>query len=312
MASKDFSKFRLRGTIAAPFTPFRPNGDVNFDVLEEYMDQLVAREVDCVFVNGTTGEGLSTTVAERKATAEKWITLGKSRFQAVIIHVGAANLRDIQDLARHAEAHGADAISTIPPIFFKPSDMEEMINFLAEVASAAPNTPFFYYHNPSMVGPSSFSLECLIKEIFSAKRIPTLCGVKYTSPDLYDYGRCHASVANLCQFMYGVDEQLLPALTLGGEAFIGSTYNYLGKVTSRLFKAFQANDIAGARTEQFKNQALVSVLKRHGGHIGINKAIMCMAGPDVGPARPPLHNPTAEEKAQLRKDLEAIKFFEWI
>eukprot|EP00057_Strongylocentrotus_purpuratus_P023506 XP_011677980.1 PREDICTED: N-acetylneuraminate lyase-like [Strongylocentrotus purpuratus] len=125
------------------------------------------------------------------------------------------------EAGKHAEQHGASAISTLPPLFYKPSNVEGMVHFLEQVAAAAPKTPFFYYHNPSMVGSNAFSMETLVKEIFSSKRIPTLCGVKYTSKDLYEYGRCYAKHASSCQFMYGCDEQLLPGLSMGCEAFIG-------------------------------------------------------------------------------------------
>lgn len=315
MASNDkatITPLRLKGPIAAPFTPFHQNGDVNFDVLEEYADKLAADGVHYVFVNGTTGEGMSMTVEERKALAVKWIALGKTRFQAVIVHVGAANLKDIQELGKHAEQHGASAISTLPPLFYKPSNVEGMVHFLEQVAASAPKTPFFYYHNPSMVGSNAFSMESLVKEIFSSKRIPTLCGVKYTSKDLYEYGRCNAKHASSCQFMYGCDEQLLPGLSMGCEAFIGSTYNYQGRVANRVMTAFEAGDMASARKEQFRIQALVSVLIKYGGHTGTNKAIMSLVGPEMGPARSPLHNPSPEERELIRKDLQAEGFFEWI
>nr|XP_054769176.1 N-acetylneuraminate lyase-like [Lytechinus pictus] len=306
------SQLRLKGPIAAPFTPFKQDGEINFDIMEEYADKIAAGGVNNVFVNGTTGEGISMTVQERKAAAEKWIALGKTRFQTVIVHVGAANLKDTQELGRHAEEHGASAISTLPPIFFKPSSIEGMVNFLEQVAASAPKTPFFYYHNPTMVGSDAFTMESLVKEIFSSNRIPTLCGMKYSSTDLFQYGRCYALHADSCQFMYGCDEQLLPGISVGVEAFIGSTYNYLGRVANRLFTAFNDGDMTVARKEQFRIQALVAVLKKYGGHAGVNKAIMSLVGPEMGPARSPLHNPSPEERELIRKDLEAEGFFDWI
>ncbi|XP_071508172.1 N-acetylneuraminate lyase B-like [Diadema antillarum] len=309
------------------------NREVNYNILEAYIEMLLANDVTCVFVNGTTGEGLSMTIAERNKLTEKWISLGKNRFQAVIIHVGATNLKDMQEMARHAEEHGADAIATLPPLFYKPSNTDSLVKYLQQVASAAPHTPFFYYHNPFMVGNMAITLEGLVKTIFADNLIPTLCGVKYTSADLYEYGRCHAHVAKYCQFMYGMDEQLLPALTLGGEATIGSTWNYQGKTAARLIKAFEVGNIEEARKEQFRIQALVSVLKKYGecnlelttgksamdmnmakvagGHPGVGKAIFSFVGPDLGPCRPPIYNLTKEEKEKLYKDLTDVDFFEW-
>ena len=62
----------ITGLIAAPYTPMHPDGSINLDMIPEQADFLVKSGVKGVFVCGTTGEGLSLTITERKAVAERW------------------------------------------------------------------------------------------------------------------------------------------------------------------------------------------------------------------------------------------------
>ncbi|WAR31292.1 NPL-like protein [Mya arenaria] len=98
---------------------------------------------DGLFVNGTLAEGMSLSSEERMKTAEKWMRLAEGL--PVILHIGTGNLKETQDLARHAESLGVDGISALPPTYHKPPSEELLADYLAEVAAAAPNTPFLYY-----------------------------------------------------------------------------------------------------------------------------------------------------------------------
>ena len=55
---------------------------------------------------------------------------------------------------------------------------------------------------------------------------------------------------------------------------------------------------------------MVRVLIAHNLHPSI-KAVMGMLGIDVGPCRPPLGGLDDSAKTELKKDLDAIGFFEW-
>uniref|UniRef100_A0ABI7WEB3 N-acetylneuraminate lyase n=1 Tax=Felis catus TaxID=9685 RepID=A0ABI7WEB3_FELCA len=150
MASR---KKKLQGLVAATITPMTEHGEINFSVIGQYVDYLVEEQgVKNIFVNGTTGEGLSLSVSERRQVAEEWMTKGRNKLDQVVIHVGALSLKESQELARHAAEIGADGIAVIAPFFLKPWDKDVLINFLKEVAAAAPALPFYYYHIPALTG----------------------------------------------------------------------------------------------------------------------------------------------------------------
>lgn len=56
-------------------------------------------DLNLFLVNGTTGEGLSLTVDERKTIAEAWMN-NRQHLDHIMLHIGAANLRDTQKLVR--------------------------------------------------------------------------------------------------------------------------------------------------------------------------------------------------------------------
>lgn len=49
-------------------------------------------------VNGTSGEGMSMNVDERKAVTEAWLKAAKTTKQHVMVQVGGTNLPDVLEL----------------------------------------------------------------------------------------------------------------------------------------------------------------------------------------------------------------------
>src|SRR5690606_27649956 len=111
-------KNNLNGLIAAPFTPFQRDGGLNLNAINEYSSLLKKNQVSGAFIGGTTGEGMLMSVEERKSLAEEWIKYRDDSFK-IIVHVGANSYRDAQDLADHARIIGADAVSSMGPLFLR-------------------------------------------------------------------------------------------------------------------------------------------------------------------------------------------------
>lgn len=293
---------QLTGLVAATFTPLTPQGELNLPVIGPYVDYLLNKQgVRSVFVNGTTGEGCSFSVEERKQLAEEWCRQGKEKLDQVIVHVGCLNVKDSQELARHAASVGADAIAVISPSFFKPTNAEALRMFLKEVASAAPKLPFYYYHIPTMTG-VNLEAHTILEGI--EKQIPSFRGVKFSGTDLRDLGQCVC----YCRprgwlVLYGVDEHLLGAVVLGVNGAVGSTYNYLGTTMNSMLSAFETGDVTQARNLQFKMQEVITFAVSLGFGLPMNKQLMSeISGLHMGPPRlpllpcPPAHAKTIAQK----------------
>ncbi|ELW70904.1 N-acetylneuraminate lyase, partial [Tupaia chinensis] len=294
--------------------------EINFSVIGQYVDYLVKEQgVKSVFVNGTTGEGLSLSISERRQVAEEWVTRGRNKLDHVVIHVGALSLKESQELARHAAEIGADGIAAIAPFFLKPWNKDVLINFLKEVAAAAPALPFYYYHIPALTG--AVRAEELLDGI--QDKIPTFRGLKFSDQDLLDFGQCvDQNRQQQFAFLFGVDEQLLSALVMGATGAVGSTYNYLGKKTNQMLEAFEQKDFSSALNYQFCIQRFINFVvklgKLHicpyfaaGAGFGVSqtKAIMTLvSGIPMGPPRLPLQKASKEFTDSAEAKLKSLDF----
>ncbi|NXC36365.1 NPL lyase, partial [Campylorhamphus procurvoides] len=300
------SRKKLQGLVAATVTPMTPDGQINLPVICQYVDYLVnVQNVKNVFVNGTTGEGLSLSIQERKQLAEEWMYQGKDKLDHVIIHVGALSLPESQELARHAAAIGVGGIAVIAPFFFKPTNKDELVTFLQKVASEAPDIPFYYYHIPPLTG-----VKIRVEELLDGikERIPTFQGVKFSDTDLLDLAQCiHKNETEQLEFLYGVDEQLLGALAVGANGAVGSTYNYLGRQTNLMLQAFAKPDLALARKYQFLTGEFLNFVIKLGFGVAQTKAVMTfVSGIPMGPPRLPLLDASEEFIVKAKAKLDSI------
>ncbi|XP_078621960.1 N-acetylneuraminate lyase-like [Branchiostoma floridae x Branchiostoma japonicum] len=196
--------FQIDGLVAAPFTPMKDNGDLNLPLIDPYVDYLVSQGVLNTFVCGSTGEGASLSMAERKSLAEKWVSAGKGKLTNVIVHVGGCSITDSQELARHAESIGAQAIATLPTCVFRPTTGKQVAEQLQIIGAAAPSLPLFFYHLPDM-SKVYIMVEDLLDALETVK-VPTFRGCKYTDYNMLDYGRCLVHSNGKYIMMYGRDE----------------------------------------------------------------------------------------------------------
>ncbi|MCK9627937.1 MAG: dihydrodipicolinate synthase family protein [Bacteroidales bacterium] len=299
---------RLSGLIAAPFTPMDKDGAVRIEVVEQYASLLIRSGVQGVFICGTTGEGASLTINERKSLAEKWVKEAKGRLK-VIVHVGSTCQKDSIELSIHAQSTGADAIASIAPYFFKPANVDDLVRFFSPIANSAPELPFYYYNMPSMTG-VDLPVDKFLLE--GKKEIPSLAGVKFTHNNLMEMNQCIALNNGEFEVLHGYDEILICGLALGATAAVGSTYNYAAPVYNELVDAFMKGDLIRARELQQYSVEIVKVIIKHGGGVRGGKAIMKTIGINCGDCRSPITPFTQEEYNQIKEELREINFFKRI
>jgi N-acetylneuraminate lyase len=298
----------LTGIVPAVHTPFAEDGSLNLAAVERQAAHLRAQGIEVVFVGGSTGEGHSLSLDERRALARRWVEVAREHGLSVVVHVGANALGDARALAADAEEKGALAIAALAPSYFKPRDVDTLVDCCATVAAAAPRTPFYFYDIPSLTGVSLPMPEFLER---APARVPTLAGLKFTSPDLLSYQLCLHAAGGAFDVPYGTDEWLLAALALGARGAVGSSYNFAAPLFRRLLAAVAAGDLPAAREEQLRSARLIRLLTSYG-YMAASKAVMGMLGVSVGPPRLPLERLTPERTAELRTKLEALGFFTWI
>ena len=295
----------LKGLIAATPTPLDADGRVDSDAIGPLIDYVIQSGVSGVYACGSTGEGMSLSGDERRRVAEETVAAAGGRIP-VIVQVGHNCLSEARELARHAQSAGADVISATCPSYFKVTDVDTLINCMAEIASGAPELPFYYYHIPGLTGSPIDVAQFLCR---APERIPTLVGMKYTHTLLHQYVACSNVRERSFDVVWGCDEMLLGALSTGAKAAIGSTYNVAAPIYLDLLAAFDDGDLDKARALQAKSVAMIEVMQSYPFHAAL-KSMLGMLGVPVGACRLPLKNMTAEEHATLRSKLDSLGFFE--
>jgi len=297
---------RLRGLVAATYTPFGPDRSLDLAAVPPLVERLLADGVAGLYVCGSTGEGVSLSTPERKQVTEAFIAAASGRVP-VVVQVGHNSIAEACDLAAHAQAAGADATSAMPPSYFKPAGVAMLVECCAEIAAAAPGLPFYYYHIPTMTGVGLPMPEFLQR---AAGRISNLAGLKYTATTIHEYQECVALDGGRFDVLYGFDEMLLPALSVGAAGAVGSTFNIAAPVYRRTMDAFTRGDIEAAREWQLKAVRMIATIARHPFHPAM-KLIMGWLGTPCGTCRPPLPQLSEADQAGLREALDALGFFDW-
>ena len=296
---------KINGLIAAPFSPMNDDGSVNLGVINTYAQKLKRDQVKGVFVCGTTGEGMSLTVDERKQILQEWTKFKGDDFY-VIAHVGTTSSKESFHLAKHAQEKGADAIATVGPLFLGADNVDTLVGFCAEIACGASDLPFYYYHIPSVSG-VDLKMASFIEE--AGRKIPNFRGIKFTHNNFVDMLQCLEADNEKWEILHGYDELLLTGLTLGASGAVGSTYNYIANLYMSIIGSFRENKLNEARAAQLISVKLVDILNKYGGATVAGKALMKYAGVDCGPCRSPLTTLNDDAYNKLIEEIEKLALF---
>lgn len=286
--------------LSAPHTPLREDGSLHEAVLGLQIERAIRTGLDGAFVCGSTGEGTSLTLAERKTIAEAWVRGGKGRLR-VIVHAGHDSIEEAKGLARHATRCGADAFAAVPPIYFRPATHEVLAACVREIASAAQELPFYYYHIPSRTG-VDLPMRPLLDLISD---VPNFRGIKFSHHDLLDFQRCRTFEGGRYELFWGSDETLLSARAAGACGAVGSTYNHSLGLYRHMLASASAGDETAAREASSRAAEMVAAMLREG-VIAAGKTIMTRLGIPCGPPRLPLQPLGEEAQARLFTKLDSL------
>lgn len=295
----------LQGLIAAPFTPMQEDGRLNLSIIPEYYAFLKSNGVTGAFIAGSTGEGVSMTLEEKKEVAQAWAdATQKDKDFKVMVLLGGTSLGDCMELAQYAKEVGLYAVSFTAPFYFKPANVQMLAACCKAIADAVPDMPFYYYHIPVLTG-VAFNMIDLLKEVSGT--IPNFAGIKYTHEDFMDFLSCQRFRDGKYDMLWGRDENMLPALAVGAKGAVGSTFNYAAPLYYGLMDAFNNGDLATAQSLQQQSIDMIRLLGKYGG-IATGKAYMKLVGLDCGQFRLPVANMSAAKLQEFKKEAESLGF----
>jgi len=295
------------GLIPAVHTPFDSAGQLDLHVVPQQAEYLMRSGCQGIYVGGTTGECHSLTCDERIALADAWLDISDSTDLCVIVHVGDNCMPQAQAMAAHAQGRGADAIAVMAPCFFRPTSIDQLLSYLQEVSSAAPDTPCYFYDIPIMTHVELSMVELLER---ARTELPNLAGLKYTNDNLMDLQRILRVDPERYNILFGFDEIMSSAWAYGVRGAVGSTYNHFAKLYYAIIAAFEANEPARVRELQNLSVDIIQVLRKY--NFGpAAKELMKLCGVNCGTVRSPLQPLAAGELDQLASDLDALDAMQW-
>lgn len=299
---KDINKYR--GIIPAFYACYDKNGEIDTAAVRRLTEYLIGEGVKGLYVGGSSGECIYQSVAERKLVLETVMEAAAGRL-TVIAHVACNNTRDSMELARHAESVGADAIASIPPIYFRLPD-HAIAKYWNDISSAAPNTDFIIYNIPQLAG-VALTIP-LLKEML---KNPRVIGVKNSSMPVQDiqmFKDTGTQGGREFVVFNGPDEQLVSGLMIGADGGIGGTYGVMPELFVKLYELFGAGRLDEARQLQYDVDNIIYAMcaGKCNLYAAMKEIMRRRVGLDVGGVRPPLAEYSDSDNAVIEKALDLI------
>lgn len=284
------------GSAVALVTPFKDNGDVDFDKLKELVEFHVAHKTDAIVICGTTGEAATLSHEEHLECIKKCVEFADHRIK-VVAGTGSNCTATAIYLSTEAESYGVDGLLVVTPYYNK-ATQKGLIAYFTAVANSV-SVPIILYNVPSRTG-CNILPETAVE---LAKTVDNIVGIKEASGNIGQVVKL-ASLAQGCIDIYsGNDDQVVPLLSLGGKGVISVTANIIPEDTHDMVMKFLEGDIEGSLKLQLKAVELCNALFCEVNPIPVKKAVELL-GLCGGTLRMPL---TEMEPANVEKLKTAMK-----
>lgn len=291
---------KYEGVIPAFYACYDEAGEVSPERVRALTQYFIDKGVKGVYVNGSSGECIYLSVADRKVILENVMEVAKGKL-TVIAHVACNNTKDSVELAKHAESLGVDAIAAIPPIYFRLPDYS-IAKYWNDMSAAAPNTDFVIYNIPQLSGTT------LTPALYAEMRKnPRVIGVKNSSMPTQDIQIFVAEGGEDHIVFNGPDEQFISGRVIGAKAGIGGTYAVMPDLFLKLNQFIIDKDLDRAKELQHAiNSVIYKMVSGRANLYAVMKEILRLNEDlDIGSVRAPLE-PLSEGDYAIAKEAAAM------
>jgi 4-hydroxy-tetrahydrodipicolinate synthase len=288
---------RLSGYAPALPTPFHETGELDGTALEWLCHRQIEDGASALVVCGTSAEAPTLSRAEHDTIVR--IAVGTSRLRIPVIADASSNsTRQAIELAKDAEAAGADAILSVVPYYNKPTQAGMYAHFRAIVE--ATGLPVILYDVPSRT-------VCGLADDTVARlaELPRVIGLKDATGDLGRPLRLRALLGSEFRLLSGDDATALAFFAHGGDGCISMTSNVAPGLCRAMYAAWTEGEIARAQQLAAVLVRLTAALSRESHPVPVKYAlsVMNLISPRV---RLPLVELQSGTKADIEKVLVRI------
>lgn len=292
----------LRGVWPALLTPLNKGLGIDHERLLMHCQRLLSAHCAGVTLFGTTGEGPSFSVAERKQALETLIK-GGIPAERILVSTSCAALPETVELSRHATQLSCAGCLILPPFFLKGVTDEGVLASYRWIVEAVglPEFKLMLYHIPQVSG-VGLSV-AVVSELF--KRYPqVILGLKDSGCQIDQSTAFARAVMPPVQVWVGNELDLQAMAALGTQGCVSGVANVMPRLVGQLVT--QA-DSAQAPAQLARMRSFLGIL----GGYGLTAAFKAiMADIDQDPAwlrvRPPLVPLNEGEIVRLRAQIDAF------
>lgn len=269
----------FEGAGVALITPMNEDFSVNYDKLEEIIDEQIAGGTDCIIICGTTGEASTLTVEEHLDVIKRTVEMVNRRIP-VIAGTGSNSTETAVEFSKEAQKYGSDGVLVVSPYYNK-ATQKGLIRHFSEIANSI-YIPVLLYNIPGRTG-VNIEPETIA---YLVNSVSNIVGVKEASGNFSNA----VKILRLCPEidMYsGNDDQVVPLMSIGAKGVISVLSNVAPRQTHDMCRAALDGDFVKARKMQIEALDVIENLFTEVNPIPV-KAAMNLQGKNVGPLRLPL------------------------
>ena len=282
---------RLGGVIAFPVTNFKPDLSLDIDGCRTNIAEMVRYPLCAVVAAGGTGELYSLTAEEHRLLVQATVAEvgGKT---AVIAGVGFGGGLSVE-LAKQAEAAGADGILMFPP-YYPNADFEGLLRYYKAIGSAVSCGLFIYSRDTVNLTPS---------QVFRlSQEIPNLVALKEGQGDVRNYQRIMERCGDRLHWIGGIGDDMVPGYySIGVRTYTSSIATIAPRLSLQLHERASMLDYPslGRLMRNYVLPLYAMRARRKGYEVTVMKKAMEILGKPAGPVRPPLPELRPEEVKEI-------------
>lgn len=288
----------FKGAGVAIVTPMKENFDVNYDKLEEIINDQIANGTDAIIITGTTGESSTLSEGEHSECIRAAVAMVNKRVP-IIAGTGSNSTLTAIQLSQDAEQAGVDGLLIVTPYYNK-ATQNGLIHHYSKIAASV-DLPIILYNVPGRTGCAL--LPATVAAL--AKDVEQIVGIKDATGDITNALRIMQLTNGDFDLYSGEDGMVIPLLSAGGIGVISVMSNIAPRFTHDLVMSYLNGEHEKALKMQLKALPLCDALFCEVNPIPV-KTAMNLMGWQVGPLREPL---TAMEPEHVEKLRAAMREF---
>lgn len=287
------------GAGVAIVTPFKENGEVNYEEFAKQIELQIAGETDAIIVCGTTGEASTLSHEEHLDVIRYCVKVVNGRIP-VVAGTGSNCTETAVYLSQEAEKAGVDALLVVTPYYNKATQKGLYEHF--KIVADSVKIPVILYNIPGRTGGVNILPETVVR---LCTEVENIVGVKDATGNISQVAKMMALANGKVDLYSGNDDQIVPMLSLGGKGVISVLSNIAPKQTHDICAKYFEGDVEGSRKIQLEAIELIDALFCEVNPIPVKKALNLM-GLNAGILRRPLTEMEDVNAAKLEKAMKGF------